>query len=83
MLLHMRTTLLIDDALYRDVKSVAATDGRTVTSVVDEALRALLRERGKARSRGPYVVEAHGQGGLLPGVDLNNSAALLDLMDQP
>jgi Arc/MetJ family transcription regulator len=83
MLLHMRTTFLIDDALYRDVKSVAATDGRTVTSVVEEALRALLRERGEGHARGTYAVEAHGHGGLLPGVDLNNSAALLDLMDQP
>lgn len=44
MLPHMRTTLNLSDELYRAVKVRAATDGRTVTSVVEEALRTMLAE---------------------------------------
>ena len=38
----MRTTLNIDDALYRAVKIKAVTEHRTVTELVDAALRHLL-----------------------------------------
>ncbi|WP_136518117.1 MULTISPECIES: ribbon-helix-helix protein, CopG family [Cellulomonas] len=79
----MRTTLNIPDDLYREVRTTAAATGRTVTSVVEEALRAALaryREE-QAGGRRPFVVTPHGSGGLLPGVDLDDSAALLDRMD--
>jgi hypothetical protein len=40
MLLHMkRTTLLIADAIYADLKRRAAAEGRTLTEVVEAALR--------------------------------------------
>ena len=40
MLLHMkRTTLLIADALYAELKRRAAAEGRTLTEVVEAALR--------------------------------------------
>ena len=38
----MRTTLNIDDDLYRAVKIKAVTEHRTVTELVDAALRRLL-----------------------------------------
>ena len=38
----MRTTLNIDDDLYRAVKIKAATEHRTVTELIDAALRHLL-----------------------------------------
>jgi hypothetical protein len=48
----MRTTLDIDDHLYRAAKQRAADEARTLTSVVEEALRGLLaRRRQPAR---PY-----------------------------
>ena len=40
MLLHMkRTTLVLDDNLYAQLKKRAARAGRTLTDVVEEALR--------------------------------------------
>lgn len=39
----MRTTLDIDDALYRSVKAKAALEGRTVTQLVEASLRALMK----------------------------------------
>jgi len=39
----VRTTLDIDDALYRSVKAKAALEGRTVTQLVEASLRALMQ----------------------------------------
>ena len=49
----MRTTLVVDDDLYRRAKSKAALEGRKVTELVEEGLRLVLRERpsGKMRRR--------------------------------
>lgn len=82
MLFCMRTTLHLPDDLYREVKSAAARSGRTVTSVVEDALRAELeRFRAATTERTPFRVDAVGSGGLLPGVDLDDSASLLDVLE--
>ena len=82
MLFCMRTTLHLPDDLYREVKAAAARSGRTVTSVVEDALRAELeRFRASAADPTPFTIEAVGTGGLLPGVDLDDSATLLDAME--
>ena len=77
----MRTTVNIDDALLRRAKQLAARTGRSLTQVVDDALRAALDQRAQPRARLPVTV-FHGDG-LQPGVDLDDSAALLDVMDPP
>lgn len=84
MLICMRTTLILPDDLYREVKLLAAQDRRTVTSVVEEALRAaVLRHRAAAApAETPFRVAPSGSGGLQPGVDLSDSAGLLDVMGE-
>jgi len=77
----MRTTLRIDDQLLADAKKMAAESGRTLTAVVEDALREVLARRKKARRSGPVRLPTFGGGGLQPGVDLSNSAALLDIME--
>ena len=82
MLRCMRTTVRLPDDLYRQVKVTAAEEGETVTSFIEEALRAALARHAGAAARGStYRVTATGSGGLQPGVDLTDSAALLDLME--
>ena len=50
MLSHMkRTTLILDPALYAELKKRAATEGRTLTDVVERALRLGLATRATAR----------------------------------
>jgi ribbon-helix-helix CopG family protein len=50
MLLHMkRTTLVLDAALYAALKRRAATEGRTLTDVVERALRLGLSAPSPAR----------------------------------
>lgn len=78
----MRTTMHLPDDLYRELKRVAADDGRTVTSLVEEALRDQLRRRANVGTDPePYRVAPVDLGQTLPGVDITNGAALLDLME--
>jgi hypothetical protein len=77
----VRTTIRIDDALLADAKAYAARTGRTLTAVIEEALReTLARARSRRRQPVELPVSPNG-GGTLPGVDLSDSAALLDLME--
>jgi predicted transcriptional regulator len=79
----MRTTVRLDDDLMRAVKRHALELGTTVTSVIAEALRERLhRHRDRASSPpAPLCLATAGEGGLRPGVDLDDSAALIDLME--
>lgn len=78
----MRTTLNLDDQLIRRAKEEAARSGRTLTSVIEDALReALSRSSGPPAE--PYHVRPFAGEGLCPGVHLDDSAALLDLMQEP
>ncbi|WP_137844209.1 ribbon-helix-helix protein, CopG family [Microbacterium sp. 2FI] len=77
----MRTTVILPDELYRQVKQRARAEDRTVTSFMEEALRRELARRELSRPE-PYVVRPTGAGGVMPGVDLADNAALLDLMDE-
>jgi hypothetical protein len=77
----VRTTLDIDDALYRRAKATAAERGCSVTSVIEEALRLAL-DGGKAeQARIPLPVSKE-SGGTLPGIDLHDGRALRDIMDE-
>ncbi len=81
MLIHMRTTLRLDPDLLREAKVTAAESGQTLTALFTDALReALARRREATVTRPPDFPVFHGTG-LLPGVDITDSAALLDLMD--
>lgn len=77
----MRTTLNLDDDLMRLVKQRAAAEGRTVTSLIEEGLRALLRQ-AEERVRTPIVLTTFGGDGVRPGVDINDSRRLNDLLDE-
>ena len=77
----MRTTINLDDALLAEAKQVAAQTGRSLTAVVEDALRQSLHRR-HATVRRAVQLPVFGEGGLRPGVDLDDSAALLDLMEQ-
>jgi hypothetical protein len=77
----MRTTIRLDDQLLAEAKQLAAQTGQSLTSIIENALREMLSRRRQAAKRTPVQLTTVSGGGLLPGVDLDNSAALLDLMD--
>jgi Ribbon-helix-helix protein, copG family len=77
----MRTTIRLDDELLRDAKEHAARTGRTLTAVIEDALRLALHRTAPPRRRRVELPTFKGGNGLQPGVDLDDSAALLDLME--
>jgi len=78
----MRTTIRLDDDLLREARKLAARSGRTLTAVIEDALRESLARRKKARDPEPVRLIHSGVGGLQPGVDLDHTAELLDVMEQ-
>lgn len=77
----MRTTVRIDDDLYREVKTKAAQSGRTVAAVLEDAVRrGLAPAAPQPASR--YQVHPTGAGGLLPGVDLASNSGVAEVLDR-
>lgn len=83
MLRCMRTTIRVDEQLLRDAKAHAARTGRTLTAVIEDALRASLQrtQLAPAEDVAPPVFRPRRRRGLQPGVDLSDSSTLLDLME--
>lgn len=77
----VRTTIRIDDDLYRAVKERAARSGRSIGAVLEDAVRIGLKPQAGVRSR-RFTVRASGSGGLVAGVDLTSNAALLEVLDE-
>lgn len=78
----MRTTVRLPDDLMKAVKRHAVETGRTLTDVIEEALRAELARRDTPRVREAPPLPTYGSGGLRPGVDLDDTSGLLDLLER-
>jgi hypothetical protein len=79
----MRTTVRLDDELLYRVKLLAAQSGKTMTVVIEDALREVLARQDSAHAREPVRVTTVPGNGPQPGVDLDDSASLLALMEEP
>lgn len=76
-----RTTVRLDAHLLAEAKRYAVETRRTLTAVLEDALRvALARRQSGKRPRRRVRVTTAGAGGLLRGVELDSNAALLDRM---
>jgi hypothetical protein len=76
----VRTTVRLDDELLSAAKQRAAADHTTLTALIEDSLRQTLA----VQPAGPgerFSIRPFGANGTLPGVDLEDSAALRDLMD--
>ena len=77
----MRTTVRLDERLLAEAKRRAAETGRTLTAVIEDALRESLARRSKVKKRKVVHLKTVKGDGVRPGVDLDDSAALLDIME--
>lgn len=77
----MRTTLTIDSAVLAAFKQQAAETHRTLSGVIEAALREhLARQRDVAATK-PVEFPIVGGRGVRPGVDLSRNAALFGFLD--
>lgn len=76
----MRTTIRLDDDLLARAKRAAAERGTTLTALIEDALRRVLARESGLQGDRPPLPTFRGDG-LQPGVDLDDTAALLDVMN--
>ena len=77
MVFHMKTTLNIDETVMAQLKREAARQGRTMSELVETALRMLFRTRKKSDGL-PPLPAFHGGGAL---VDVSDRDALYQAME--
>ena len=79
----MRTTVRLDPALMAQAKKEASRRGETLTSLIERGLRLVLtRHPNSRRKRQIDLPVSKATGGTLPGIDLDNSAELLDRLEE-
>jgi hypothetical protein len=77
----MRTTIYLPDDLLAQAKKLAAESRTSVTALIEDALKERLARRKRSPKSMPLKLTTYGKGGLQPGVDLDDTSALLDLME--
>jgi plasmid stability protein len=77
----VRTTIKLDDEVFRAFKQRAAEHGTSLTHEIEEALRSELTASAKAVEAEPYQVPIFRGTAPVPGVDLNSNAALAEILD--
>ena len=77
----MRTTVNIPDEALDLGRRQAEKEGRSLGEVIGQAIVETYRERPAGAKRVRYDFPTFGTGGLRPGVDLDDSSALQELMD--
>ena len=75
---HMKTTLNIDDSVMRQLKREASRQGRTMSELVETALRLLFRSQKKPQDIPP--LPAFHSGGAL--VEIADRDALYQAMER-
>lgn len=82
MLLCVRTTINLDDEVFRAYKTRAAQRGTTLAREVEDVLRSDLHRHDASDPTEPFAFPVV-DGELLPGVDYTSNAALAELMEEP
>jgi hypothetical protein len=77
----MRTTIAIDDALLERSKAEALRKKQSLGEYIEDSLRQRLSLR-KAAEKTAVGLVTFGEGGPMPGVDLDDSASLLERMER-
>ena len=79
----MRTTIRINDDLLKRAKKKATEEGRTLTSLIEDALALVVAKPKASRRSRVELPVSKASGGVLPGIDLNRSSDLEEVMSEP
>ena len=78
----MRTTIILDDHLGERLRQEARKRRQSFSSFIAEAGRQALGESGKDAPKETFALITYGKGGVLYGVDLDKTGALLAAEDE-
>lgn len=77
----MRTTLNLHHEALELSRARARQEGKTLGEVVSEAVFSAFRDRPTQVESARFDPPVSGQGGLMPGIDLDNTAELMDQIE--
>ncbi len=78
----MRTTVRLDEGLLTKAKQEARKRGETLTSLMERGLRLAISGSHKhARSAKVRLPTSKATGGVRPGINLDDTSAVLDHLD--
>lgn len=80
--LYMRTTVSLRDEALKLGKRKAQETGKSLGDVISDALLTAYGDRAVKQEVVRFDLPVSGRGGLQPGVDLDDSSALADRMDE-
>jgi plasmid stability protein len=78
----VRTTIKLDDEVFRAYKQRAAAHGTTFAQEVEDALRADLQGRREVAADAPFEVLVFDGDGSRALIDIDDNRALQELMDE-
>jgi hypothetical protein len=78
----MQTTIQLDDAVLAQATKLARAKGCDLSHLIEETLRDKFSPKSPVTLQPFLRLTTVGGEGVRPGVDLNNSAALLAVMEQ-
>lgn len=78
----MRVTIRLDDELVEEARLLARETGRSLSAVIEDSLRHYLAQQQTTEKRARGRLKTVAGQGLLSGVDLDDTASLLDLMER-
>jgi hypothetical protein len=77
MLVHMRTTVTIADEVLEQLKKRAASEGTTVSRLIENAVR--LAARSRVERLGPaFELVTFGKGGRFTSLDVDHVSGLIE-----
>ena len=79
--LGMRITVNLPDDLVLQAKKAALEADTTLVEIIANALREALLKGRRKQPRRKIKLTTYGEGGTFPGVNLDDTSAVLDLMD--
>jgi hypothetical protein len=78
----VQTTIQLDDDLLAEATKLAREKGCDLSHFIEETLRDKIAPVLPAGPPAPFRLTTVGGDGVRPGIDLDNSAALLSMMEQ-
>jgi hypothetical protein len=80
MLMHMRTTVTIADEVLEQLKKRAASEGTTVSRLIEDAVRLAARPRLEPLEAA-FELVTFGQGGRFTSLDVDHISELIEQDD--
>ena len=77
----MRTTITLDDHLLEGLKRRASQAGTSVSGLIDQAVRLLMRSPVSGRGQSDFELITFGEGGQFTKANIDKTSALIEAED--